>query len=140
MKKGVVVVPLLLSLTGCGTYKVIPKKIVHEVELRPEETVEFLIDEEKARLHDISFPIGVRPYKIALTECQAIIGYSSTDSLENLVQYYTSDMEYWGWEKQSSFLGYEGCIIFRKPSKECVITFRHESNSIKVIIFIGQKE
>ncbi len=128
-----------LMLTGCGgTYRVAPKLVVDQpVSSVSKETTNSLSEEEKARLYDISFPLSVEPFTIAFTEQYSVVGYCTLDPLEKLVQYHTTDMEYWGWEKQLACLADEACLTFRKPARQCVITLRKEGTHVRVVLFIA---
>ena len=128
---------LVLLLTGCQeVYKSTVGVVITPSPVLQEPSVA-LTQEEKARLYDISFPLSVEPFKIAMNEDCSIVGYCTVDSLEKVVLYHTADMEYWGWEKHLCCIADEACLIFRKPLKECVITCRHDDTGIRVVLFIG---
>ncbi len=122
----------LLSLSGCikqgsftGFYSQAPF---------PE-----LSEEERARIHDISFPLGVEPTKLSITESQMVLAYKIDQSQEKLISLYRSGMEYWGWEELGVVEAAESSMMFSKPSKVCTITLRPEGSDTRVLIFTTVK-
>lgn len=134
---------LLLLLTGCAGTKQV------RLEQRPPEcaVLPCLTEEERARIHDISFPLQVQPTKLLLTESQMVLSFLSELSQGKLSAFYRTSMEYWGWKEFGAVLAQESCLIFVKPSKLCVITLRpvtrletDDSLQTKVLVFIAPRE
>lgn len=128
---------LVMLLPGCSGVRVSnPDRVITVPNGQTTHFYRALSQEEKARLHDVSFPITVEPYVITSSEGCSIVGYYSSEPLEKLLEYHAADMEYWGWEKGMLCRGDEACISFRKPSKECVITFRVGPQRVQATLFI----
>ncbi len=98
-----------------------------------------LTDEEIARLHDIYFPEDARPEKLAGQPGQTILGFRSKLDRKDLIEAYKAHMEYSGWHLVSLFSGQESCLIFEKPTKQCIVTLSQEETAIRVVLFIGPK-
>ena len=99
-----------------------------------------LTEEERARIHDISFPLEVEPTKLSFTESQMVLAYKTDLSQEKLISLYRTGMEYWGWEELGVVNADETCLIFSKPSKVCAITLRPEGAQTRVLIFSTLKK
>ncbi len=127
---------LLLFLTSCA-----PKQAV-SIQSRKRETTQILTDEERARLHDIAFPEDVRPEKLVSQSGQTILTYISKSSVQELFDFYRTDMEYIGWDLVTAFKADESCLIFEKPAKRCIVTTRSDemAGQTRVILFIGPRK
>lgn len=118
---------ILLLLSGCS-----PLKFSSAVR---SSSFPSLSEEERARIHDISFPLEVEPTKLSFTEKQLVLSFKADLSQENLNEFYRKGMEYWGWDRLGDVLAVESCMVFSKPSKICVITFRKEGYGTRVLIY-----
>ncbi len=127
---------LLLFLTSCA-----PKQAV-SIQSRKRETTQILTDEERARLHDIAFPVDVRPEKLASQAGQGILTYISKSSVKELFDFYRADMDYIGWDLVAAFKAEESCLIFEKPTKRCIVTIRPDEirAPTRVVLFIGPRK
>ena len=123
---------VLLCLTGCTQFR----------SFRSVRKAPFLqlTEEERARIHDISFPLGVEPTKLLFTEKELVLSFKADISQDKLNEKYRKDMEYWGWERLGNIKATESCMIFSKPSKICTITFRNEGLSTRVLVFTTVKQ
>ena len=130
--KRVVAGSLLLCLTGCTQFR--SSRSVRRTRFPT------LTEEERARIHDISFPLGVEPTKLSFTEKQLVLSFKTELSQDKLNEIYRKGMEYWGWERLGNIKAAESCMTFSKPSKICMITFRNEGFSTRVVIFTTVKQ
>ena len=123
-----------LCLAGCAR---------QETPIRPlSEPLVLVTEEERARLHDIAFPLEVQPTRVPAQSGQ-IFSYSSKQSIIDLFDFYRADMEYLGWDAVAAFkAAAECCIVFEKPAKRCIITIRpgETSHQAHVVIFIAPKK
>ena len=117
----------LLSLSGC---------IRRGVVITPPVIKPVVTAEERARLHDVSFPLGVDPCKIRFDE-QVVLTYNSPQSLNELIVFYKRDMECLGWKERLVIEADESMLLFEKPSKMCVIVLRKGS---EVTLWISPKK
>lgn len=124
---------MLLSAVGCSTYK--SSNLILARTALPE-----LTREEQARIHDIPFPSQIKPIKILFSQTQIVLYYLTTSSHAELIEFFKGGMDYWGWELQGNIVAQESCIMFTKPSKICVITFRPEDEMTRVTLFSTSKK
>ena len=123
---------LLAALPGCayqgsfsGTYR--------------KNSFPSLSSEERARIHDISFPLEVELTKVSFTEKQMVLAYKTDMTQEKLISLYRAGMEYWGWDELGIVRAAESSLVFSKPSKVCTIMLRPEGNQTRVLIFETDK-
>ncbi len=119
---------VLLSLTGCSSHQFGRGTFGRTNSLA-------LTQEERARIHDISFPLNVEPIKLLFTESQMVISFVTELSQTQLIKDYRAGMEYWGWHEIGRIAAQESCLIFIKPSKVCSIILRPEGLKIRVVLF-----
>lgn len=118
---------------GCGT-----QRISHSIVIR--SSVPELSAEEQAKIHDIPFPSQVKPMKLLLSDNQMVLSYFSRLSINELVDFFTARMDYWGWELVSAVEAVESCLLFSKPTKVCTITMRNEEQMTRVTLFSSIKK
>ncbi len=123
--KRVVMGGLLLCLPGCARFQ----------SSRTRYKVPVVTEEERARIHDITIPLGIEPTKLSFTEKQLVLSYTIALSQDKLNEVYRKGMEYWGWERLGTVCAAESCMIFSKPSKVCSVVFRKEGPLTRVVIF-----
>ncbi len=104
--KRVVAGGLLLCLTGCTQFR--SSRSVRRTQFPT------LTEEERARIHDISFPLGVEPTKLLFTEKELVLSFKADLSQDKLNETYRKGMEYWGWERLGNVKAAESCMIFSK--------------------------
>lgn len=94
----------------------------------------FINDEDRARLSDIPFIIGSKPWYLSNNNLnnQIIIQYNTQLSYDSIIDFYKTQMDYFGWQERGSFIAQESCLIFKKPTKQSIILIR--SNNINNII------
>lgn len=105
-----------------------------------------LTDEEKARLLDIPFPLVTHIWNLSSKENDRKITLKFFVSMlmQDVVAYYRTEMEYWGWQELGIFVADESCLVFGKPTKQCIVQISPIENSLyshqyKILIFIGPK-
>jgi hypothetical protein len=103
------------------------------------ELFPYLSPEEQARLHDISFPLQVRPLRLLATEQQIVLSYRTELSQVELIAFYHPDMEYCGWEEIAVVQAAESALLYSKPSKLCSIYLRPEGAYTHVTLFVATK-
>jgi hypothetical protein len=128
--KHLIAFSLLIMLVGCGPKRPAqPIKSVHPV----------LTDEERARLHDVPFPLSCSIHKLSLEAQQSIVSLRTTLSCTELIDFYRAHMDLAGWQEEGLIEADETCMIFRKPSKDCIITLRMQEGQMCVVIFVKKK-
>ena len=120
----------LLSTVGCG----------YRQDVISRRSFPLLSTEERARIHDLSFPLHSELEKLLSTEKELVISYLTDLSQDALSEHYHTSMEYWGWEELSRIHAAESCFIFSKPSKICAVTVRPEARQMRVLIFVASKK
>ena len=133
MIKIVCVVLLLLTAVGCATHQGSHNTVVRS-------SIPELSTEELAKIHDIPFPSQVKPMRLLLSDTQLVLTYVSSLSISEVLDFFTSGMEYWGWETLGSVTALESCLIFSKPTKICAITLRKEEQMTRVTLFTSVKK
>ncbi len=132
--RGLLSLLLCFLLTGCGLRQ------GSFTRLYKQASFPALTEEERARIHDISFPLEVEPTKLSFTESQMALAYMTDLSQEDLISLYRTGMEYWGWEELGVVTAAESSLMFSKPSKVCTIVLRPEGIQTRVLIFTTVKK
>lgn len=141
----------LLFIAGCihkpDRYNVVEKK-TQNVSLLSGQEID-LIKQQEAKLIDIPIPLNACPVPYYFADVsnrgqELSLAYESTMSSDDLVLFYTQEMERLGWKKAASIHTVETLLYFEKPDRFCVISLRPESEktaeaSILIIFFIGRK-
>lgn len=125
----------LICFPGCGLRQEVSVDTITSVPHVAVVEYYCLTQEELARIHDLSFPLQVQPRKILLNEGQMVIAYTSGLSQEELIGFYHTGMDYWGWEELGIVRSDESCLMFAKPSKLCTITLRPKGSETYVVLF-----
>lgn len=104
--------------------------------------------QQEAMLADI--PVPLYDQRILLdntygsTEQNAIVlGYKSTLSLEEIIQFYAAEMERLGWWQLMIYKGPESLLNFEKPGRLCTISIRFHNKKSKyqeIFVFSGAKD
>jgi len=91
----------------------------------------------EAKFFDIPMPLGFKLNKEGITENSYSFFIKKTVS--DLISFYESEMETFGWNKFASFINFESILIFVKPNgKKISVSIRNRnnnSNESNVIIF-----
>ena len=107
-----------------------------------------LIAEREAKLMDIPIPLGVEPLADYFSESscsqeKCSLGYRSRILYDDLMLFYTQEMERLGWKKSAEIETVETLLYFEKPTRFCVISLRPEKDkkgsAIAILIFTGKK-
>ena len=69
-----------------------------------------LTEEERARLHDIPFPLSSTVHKLSLEAHQAIVTLSTIQSRIELIDFFKAHMDYAGWREGSLIEAEETCL------------------------------
>lgn len=81
---------------------------------------------DEAKLVDVPLPLRVVPYTLeSVNPENMMLTFTSLQAREDLVVFYQLEMERLGWKKASvGNSASEGLLVFQKPRKLCVISFR----------------
>ncbi len=97
---------------------------------------------EKAMFIDLPFPSDVSLYQISqnIRADRAVIGFTSALSDQDLLRFYNSEMELYGWENSEAITGpEESVLIFKKPYKINIISIcKLGSGKNKVVVTISR--
>lgn len=111
--------------------------------------------EQEARLTDIPTPLNAKPvpnyfWMDKKESAGVMLGYSVTASPQEIVSFYSQEMERFGWDQIAYFDACEHLLIFEKPGRVCSISLRpvdslvnrsiNHSDTILLIIFSGNKQ
>lgn len=139
---------LLIGLmTGCkkpfDIYKQInPEPINNPSNINLENTTGLTL-EDKARLADIPFIHDCEPRLVsgpgALKERKYILACKSNFKLEDTVNYYRAEMDYLGWKEELIVFAGRSCLVFRKPSKDCIIFIQNNNSHLDITMFISPR-
>lgn len=97
----------------------------------------------EALLVDVPIPV-IAKVESASCDGHGVIKftYNSTLSHKELFDFYNREMERSGWQQETSFVGNEILLCFKKPSKSCIVSMRPTKNTwekskhIKVSLFL----
>jgi len=120
---------LLVFLSNCG-----PKNLS-----KNHKALDTWIQQE-ARLYDIPILINAKSEKshgYKEGSCQFI--YSVQVPFEDAVQFYTQEMERFGWNSIVTFVENEALLVFEKPSKISSVSIRANKNELSILIFVKSK-
>ncbi len=72
-----------------------------------------------------------------------MLGYKTSLTVDNVIEFYTQQMERLGWNHVKLFKGSESLLQFESPDRLCTISVRprlKRSSGTNIFIFIGAKE
>lgn len=117
---------LLVFLTGCKRELQIKKgKLEFEAQ-------NFL---HEAKFFDVPIFINSVPLQDGISESS--YSYSTISDVSDLISFYDTEMENYGWRKHLEFNNFEKLLIYNKPNgRSVVISIRPILNSNKTNIFI----
>lgn len=88
------------------------------------------VDQEyiQAKLSDVSLPLSIELVFASqptpgLSE-QMVLGYKTIQKVDQIVDFFMTEMEMFGWHVLKSFKNNESLFIFKKPQKMCAISVR----------------
>jgi len=111
--------------------------------------------QQEARLTDIPIPLNAKPlpkyfWMDEQESAGVMLGYCVTASPQEIVSFYSQEMERFGWDQIVYCNAHEHLLIFEKPGRVCSISLRpvdllvnrsinSQNNTISLIIFTGNK-
>lgn len=105
------------------------------------------VRQQEAMLIDVPIPLYDERLAIhnsdQITQNTTMLGYRSPLSIDDIIMFYTEQMERLGWNTIKIFNGIESLMQFESPDRLCTISVRpHHKRAAgtDVIIFIGAKE
>lgn len=121
---------LILFLGGCHKKKQSPSFFSNNV---PAERLY-----SEARCTDIPISLGVKKL-VDMTaetpEAGLVIQYNAVLSTPELIDFYESEMELYGWRKKGQVSAMDETVLFfEKPVKTCAVHIRLESPSVKIFV------
>ncbi len=104
--------------------------------------------QQEAMLIDVPIPlyderIAVYSQETLPESNSIILGYRSSLDLQNIVRFYTGQMDRLGWQQIKVFSGLESLLQFESPDRLCTVSIRPSAKKrgcSDIIIFIGVKE
>jgi len=120
------------------------KSNVHYNQLPQSEENVTLIKQQEAKLIDVPIPLDVEPLPDYFSEHvtkgdELSLGYMSPMSRDELILFYTQEMERLGWKKRGLAHTVETLLYFEKPGRFCAISLRPQNTKINLIIFVGKR-
>lgn len=113
------------------------------------------VRQQEARLTDVPIPLNAKPVpkRFWIDEGESagvMLTYVVSTSPQEIVSFYSQEMERFGWDQTACFNAHEHLLIFEKPGRVCSISLRpvdslvnhsidHSNNPISLIIFTGNK-
>lgn len=93
----------------------------------------------EAKFYDIPIPLAITPISKDITETS--YSFYVNSKVSDLISFYNSELENFGWKKMVQFCSFETLLIFFKPNNKYVsICIRPEaavkSDKIKVVILL----
>ncbi len=115
-----------------------------------------LVRQQEARLTDIPIPLNAKSvskyfWMDEQESAGVMLGYCVTASPQEIVSFYSQEMERFGWDQVVYCNAYEHLLIFEKPGRVCSLSLRpvdslvnrsikhQDNNTISLIIFTGNK-
>lgn len=101
-----------------------------------------LTDEERARLSDIPFTFDAAPWKLSNLnkEHQIALEYYTRVAIQDIISLYRAEMDYWGWREIDIVTDNKSCLVFQKPSRNCIVLISPYKSGYLVTIFIGRNK
>jgi len=146
----IILICILLFISGCSQRKQISKKssvsnhgVCSETISNTNDLVS-IVNEQEAKLIDVPIPLNVCPissYFINNSSDRDIsLGYDSYSGIEELLQFFTQEMERLGWKMRALSTTTESLIYCEKPTRFCAISLRPSNQEkITIIITTGKK-
>ena|SRR3989304_800271 len=101
------------------------------------------IRRQEAKLSDIPIPISSQPLSEYCTQSatpdEVMLGYHCSLQIDELTQFFTQEMERFGWRYGAQFKGHEQLLNFEKPNRVCSISLRPKNQKTDVVIFMGKR-
>ena len=87
------------------------------------------VTQQEAQQLDVPLPLAVEPMLNYVPQVDALVhnsvcAYTSSDTVADLAAFYTVEMERFGWQSTSQFIGYEQLLCFGKPQRICIVSLR----------------
>lgn len=105
-----------------------------------------LSQEDRVRLADIPFIEDCEPKLLEIVpsaERKYILTCNSNFSSEDTINYYRAEMDYLGWKEDLFFIGKKSALIFKKPSKICIVSLQEANYQNKyktnTTLFVGPR-
>lgn len=114
------------------------------------------VRQQEARLTDIPIPLNAKPVpkRFWVDEKESagvMLVYMVSASPQEIVSFYSQEMERFGWDQTAYFNAHEHLLIFEKPGRVCSLSLRpvdslvnhsidHSNNPTSLIIFTGNKQ
>lgn len=116
-----------------------------------------IVRQQEARLTDIPIPLNAKPVPNCFwmdekESAGVMLGYRVTASLQEIVSFYSQEMERFGWDNVVCFDAHEHLLVFEKPGRVCSISLRPvdslvnrsinclPTDTISLIVFTGNKQ
>lgn len=98
----------------------------------------------EAQLSDIAIPVMVKPVEASRSSTGGtLLTYQSTLTVKDLTEFYTKEMEQFGWRQQIHFEGKQVLLTFKKPGRFAAVSMKpvgkiwERSKKILLSLFIG---
>lgn len=105
-----------------------------------------LTAEDKVRLADIPLIEDCDPQLLKMApsaERKYTLICNSSFSMEDTINYYRAEMDYLGWKEDLFFIGKKSVLIFKKPSKICIVSLQkniyQNKGNTNITIFVGPR-
>jgi len=148
MKIFVRMVSFLCLLSSCGISRERPLKHdsptpVKQSKKKQHNTLT-AIKMQEAKLLDIPLSVSAKPLSryYHVDDIAIMLGYRDyTHSIQELVTFYTQEMERLGWCGTAAVCGYESMLQFSKPNRWCIVSIRSPSSGkyVEWVITIARK-
>lgn len=117
---------------------------------KPQVAGDDLVRLYEAKLADIPVPMGAKPIKNYFQSSspdsrEIVLGYVSSQSIEDIAAFYASQMEQFGWYQTAAFANVEHLMLFEKPDQICTISLRahegwfYQNGYSHIIIFRAER-
>ncbi len=147
-----VLLSIMVVASGCRQRRLITKSlfvssgtISQSTEIEKQQLLQ-QIKQQEAKLIDVSIPLNATPlseyYIASKNNTQAIsLGYSTSLTVLELLDFYTIEMEHFGWRNVARSEGKEELLFYQKPYNYCAISLRPNlDNTTIVILTTGLRE
>lgn len=149
-KRYVSVLLIITIMSGCGHKASTKKQPISSPFVQPRSDEQELlqkIKQQEAKLIDISIPLNATPlpeyFMISENRTQAVtLGYSTSLSVSELLDFYTIEMEHFGWRNIALVESKEYLLFYQKPYHYCAISLRSNpmQTTTTVILSTGLRE
>lgn len=99
--------------------------------------------EDKARLSDIPFIQDCEPElisgSVSSIERKYVLACSSNLKMQQVIDYYRAEMDYLGWREELIISAGRSCLVFKKPSKDCIIFIQDKEMLLGITLFVGPR-